>query len=990
MDKQYLDFDGLEYYHNKFKENIIEENERVVSEAFNELNERKVDSSELASVATTGDYNNLINKPTPITEETVAGWGFTKNTGTVTTEEDPVFAESVAAEITSQDINNWNGINNLATVATTGSYNDLTDKPTIVNSFNGSTGNVSVDLEPNYVTWVFECKWDPNDNTKIIYDTFDYKYSNIATILNSGKVLHIRLKDLVDGFGEWRLFVDMPEMNNQYIAYDIEGFSGLIKSYFTGAIGYTLTEGDNDSIVVTQQQQQSKFGITNIHNILDVNEEHDGITYNNNEIVALKIFDISATLQQNETNKFNLTFDDGVKYSDIVNAIDVGKEVCLRLSDEITGYPQLFKFQGFDANLDDSSKYDMDFASITSISGTPLFLIIKLYESSNDSISGYLQVSQFPNEVTEQTVSNWGFVKDSDIPEGAVASSATPLMDGVASVGESNAFARGDHRHPTDTSRAPLTSPALTGTPTAPTAATGTNTTQIATTAFVQNEIVDKYEKPSTGIPSSDLSNTVQASLNKADTALQSFTETDPVFTASVASTITSTDITNWNNKTSNSGTITGITMNGSSKGTSGVVDLGTVITEVKTINNQSIIGSGNLTISGGTGGDTNVIESITFNGNSVAIDSNKNAAITYTAPVTSVNSQTGNVTISVPTKTSDLQNDSNFLTSHQDISGKANISDLATVATSGSYNDLSNKPTIPAAPGTLNTNNTTTQSVNSSESLSGTIKLHKVSKTGNYNDLLNKPTIPDVSNYVTSSSLNTTLSGYITNNSNNTIDNSWSLSYTDEQNFSGEIDKMLYIEPTDEQSQESNYTIHIGNNSSIDGEFEKTTTSIDTDETIVKGTLSVEGNLGVQTINSQNPLIRTYTNNGTTNNYTIYDTSNLRPIVTYTDPTYAFELNYVDNIVYIINFTDATIQSATITIRLPGSGTNSTYSGRSGDYMEAWVDVPADTPLSIIGVNSFSTSAGQLINNGKFGTGTYILTFKYLNGWNMDCVQYT
>ena len=33
--------------------------------------------------------------------------------------------------------------------------------------------------------------------------------------------------------------------------------------------------------------------------------------------------------------------------------------------------------------------------------------------------------------------------------------------------------------------KAPLASPALTGTPTAPTAGSGTNTTQIATTAFV-------------------------------------------------------------------------------------------------------------------------------------------------------------------------------------------------------------------------------------------------------------------------------------------------------------------------------------------------------------------------------------------------------------------------------------------------------------------------------------------------------------------------
>lgn len=67
----------------------------------------------------------------------------------------------------------------------------------------------------------------------------------------------------------------------------------------------------------------------------------------------------------------------------------------------------------------------------------------------------------------------------------------------------------------------------------------------------------------------------------------------------------------------------------------------------------------------------------------------------------------------------------------------------LATVATSGSYNDLTNKPSIPSAPGTLDTDISTAQTVSSSETLSGNIKLHKVSKTGSYNDLLNTPTIP-------------------------------------------------------------------------------------------------------------------------------------------------------------------------------------------------------------------------------------------------------
>jgi hypothetical protein len=71
----------------------------------------------------------------------------------------------------------------------------------------------------------------------------------------------------------------------------------------------------------------------------------------------------------------------------------------------------------------------------------------------------------------------------------AQAASAAPVMDGSATVGTSTRFARADHVHASDTSRAPLASPTFTGTPAAPTAATTTNTTQVATTAFVQQEI---------------------------------------------------------------------------------------------------------------------------------------------------------------------------------------------------------------------------------------------------------------------------------------------------------------------------------------------------------------------------------------------------------------------------------------------------------------------------------------------------------------------
>jgi len=68
-------------------------------------------------------------------------------------------------------------------------------------------------------------------------------------------------------------------------------------------------------------------------------------------------------------------------------------------------------------------------------------------------------------------------------------SAAAPIMDGTAAPGVAAAVSRGDHIHPSDLTRAPLASPTFTGTPAAPTATAGTNSTQIATTAYVLNAV---------------------------------------------------------------------------------------------------------------------------------------------------------------------------------------------------------------------------------------------------------------------------------------------------------------------------------------------------------------------------------------------------------------------------------------------------------------------------------------------------------------------
>lgn len=59
---------------------------------------------------------------------------------------------------------------------------------------------------------------------------------------------------------------------------------------------------------------------------------------------------------------------------------------------------------------------------------------------------------------TSDLTNDSGFITSADVPEGAAASTTTPKMNGTAAVGTETAFARGDHIHPTDTSRASASS----------------------------------------------------------------------------------------------------------------------------------------------------------------------------------------------------------------------------------------------------------------------------------------------------------------------------------------------------------------------------------------------------------------------------------------------------------------------------------------------------------------------------------------------------
>ena len=117
--------------------------------------------------------------------------------------------------------------------------------------------------------------------------------------------------------------------------------------------------------------------------------------------------------------------------------------------------------------------------------------------ASSDSFTIAATDTTYPEATSTKggVLSDAQAVKLNGIAAGATANAATtttPKMDGTAAVGTETAYAKGDHVHPTDTSRAPLNSPTFTGTPKLTTTpAASDNSTAIASTAFVKTAITD-------------------------------------------------------------------------------------------------------------------------------------------------------------------------------------------------------------------------------------------------------------------------------------------------------------------------------------------------------------------------------------------------------------------------------------------------------------------------------------------------------------------
>ena len=153
------------------------------------------------------------------------------------------------------------------------------------------------------------------------------------------------------------------------------------------------------------------------------------------------------------------------------------------------------------------------------------------------STSASATEKKIPSKVS-QLENDKNYITLADVPDGVAASNTVPKVDsGSGDVGTETAFARGDHVHPTDTTRLATNGDAssVTVTFTAP------NKRETIVSGESFNTIAGKILKYMNDfgtcafksmILKEDLAPSVKTSLEKADTALQSYTETDPTVPA--------------------------------------------------------------------------------------------------------------------------------------------------------------------------------------------------------------------------------------------------------------------------------------------------------------------------------------------------------------------------------------------------------------------------------------------------------------------------
>lgn len=361
--------------------------------------------------------------------------------------------------------------------------------------------------------------------------------------------------------------------------------------------------------------------------------------------------------------------------------------------------------------------------------------------SALDFIKNKPTIPVVPTNVSAFT-NDAGYITTSDIPEGAAASTTTPLMDGTATIGSELAFARGDHRHPTDTSRVPtsrtingyaLTAnitldasdvgalPSSTVIPTVGTLNTDNATSQSANPSESFGGSINLHKVSKTGSYTDLLNKPTIPTVNDATLTIQKNSVTIDTFTAnsSTDKTINITVPTKTSELTNNSGFISSLPI--ASEERLGCIKVG---------DNLSIDGQGVLSATDTTYSD--------FTGATASTDGAHGLVPQPNAGDEEKFLRGDGTWFGVFTAGSDTV---------PSVPGKNGLVPWPTFGERGNY--LRGDGTWTKPTGNLYTNNTSPISVPEQyESMGNDISLHRISKTGKFTDLNDRPFVSKTVSY--------------------------------------------------------------------------------------------------------------------------------------------------------------------------------------------------------------------------------------------------
>lgn len=466
--------------------NIIIDNEEVTAEALNDLNNHKVNTEDLATVATTGSYNDLTDKPNipvgPMVFKGSLGTGGTittlptassDNTGhtyKVITDGTYASQSAKAGDTFVSDGSTWilipSGDEPAGTVTSVGMT-----VPTGL-SVSGSPVTTSGTLTVSYAngysipTTAKQAEWDnkiSSVKTLKTDNTTAQTASASETLSGSGTInLH-----KVSKTGSYNDLLDKPTIPTipNLSKGTTTGSGNAVTDISVSNHQITLTKGKTflESFTETDPvySASAAAGITS-SDITNWNNKLDSFTETDPTVPA----HVKSITQQNITDWNNkqdaLTFD-STPTENSTNPVTSGGLYTVITNNEKTTAAALNDLNDKKANI-------ADLATVAT-SG-----------NYNDLI----------NKPTIPTIP--------DLSKGTTTGSGNAVTD-ITVNGHTITLTKG-------TTFASVASPTFTGTPAAPTAASGTNTTQIATTAFVQQELAnfdDEIFVPVSTLPTTNI-----------------------------------------------------------------------------------------------------------------------------------------------------------------------------------------------------------------------------------------------------------------------------------------------------------------------------------------------------------------------------------------------------------------------------------------------------------------------------------------------------